>query len=170
MINFYVRQRVFSMLDQYKIYDRNQNALYQCKSKMFSLTRKLRLYKMSDGTHIYTIRKKIFSFWPKFLVLDALEEVKAEVKRTWSMFKGSLHIKTKTETLTVSGNFSHHQFTIQRDSMVVASVQKQWISWGDTYEISIEDNEDIEFLLTLVIVIDSIFHSKKTNVRTVNYR
>ncbi len=170
MINFYVRQKVFSILDQYKIYDRNQNPLYQCKAKPFSLSRKLKIYRIADQSHLFTIRKKMLSFWPKFQILNPNDAVLAEVKRVWSMFKGHLMLTTPNGHLDVKGNFMHHQFTIMRESMILASVQKQWISWGDTYEISIEDQEDFEFLLCLVIVIDSIFHRKKSNVKSVNYR
>ena len=44
---------------------------------------------------------------------------------------------------------------------LVASVQKQWFTWGDTYEISVDDRlYDPAAVLAVAIIIDCVLDSQ----------
>ena len=52
-------------------------------------------------------------------------------------------------------------FHITKNSNTVAQVNKKWVSWGDTYEININDEENFAFILSMVIVVDQVLHDNK---------
>jgi uncharacterized protein YxjI len=45
----------------------------------------------------------------------------------------------------------------------VTSISKKIISWGDTYEIDVVDENNLELLLFMVIIIDQVVHENKNN-------
>jgi len=65
----------------------------------------------------------------------------------------------------MQGNFLAHDFSILKDSKVVATVDKKWLSFADTYMVEISDDEDQAFMLAMIIVIDQVIHDKNHNSR-----
>ncbi|MDR5658495.1 hypothetical protein RH915_03230 [Serpentinicella sp. ANB-PHB4] len=50
-----------------------------------------------------------------------------------------------------------------KNGKYVASVNKKWLSFADTYMTDIADDEDQPFMLALVIVIDQVLHDRNHN-------
>lgn len=161
MKNYYVKQRVFSLLDQYKIYDRNQNALYQCKKKAFSLSGKIDFVDAKTDQTIYVMKKKLFRLMPIYEIYSQ-DTLIATIFKRFSIFKGKVDIHSTSGNFSVEGNYTNHQFNIHKGNMVVASISKKWLSWGDSYEISVEEDENQELMVAMVIMIDRLFHSKSS--------
>jgi uncharacterized protein YxjI len=44
---------------------------------------------------------------------------------------------------------------------VVAQINKRWLSFGNTYQIDINEEENYAFILAMVIVIDQVLHDDK---------
>ena len=55
----------------------------------------------------------------------------------------------------VNGNFGAHDYEISGARGTVASVHKQWFTWGDCYEICISENENEQLVLAVVLAIDA---------------
>ena len=49
------------------------------------------------------------------------------------------------------------------DGFTVARVQKRWLSWGDTYEISIASGYDEVNVLAVVLVIDACLAAQNSS-------
>lgn len=106
--------------------------------------------------------KKILSFLAHYYIDDDKGNLIAEIKRVFGLVpKFSVSIRGKE--LEVKGNLLAHSFQIIQGGESVASIKKQYISWGDTYEITIEKEEDIQLFLFIVIVIDQVVHENKGN-------
>ena len=61
----------------------------------------------------------------------------------------------------VQGDFFDHDYEITDAGTPVASVQKQWFTWGDTYEIDVNDRDyDPVAVLAVAIVIDAVLESQ----------
>jgi uncharacterized protein YxjI len=161
MKNYYVKQKVFSLLDQYKIYDRNQNALFQCKKRAFSFSGKLDFVDAKTDQTIYLMKRRLFTFLPVFEIYSD-DVLVATIYKRFSLFKGKVDIVSTLGNFSVEGNYTNHQFNIHRNNMIVASITKKWLSWGDSYEISVEEDENQELMVALVIMIDRLFHSKSS--------
>ena len=63
--------------------------------------------------------------------------------------------------MRLDGSLFAHSFTIYENDEVVATIRKKIISWGDTYEIEIFVEENVELLLFTVIVLDQVIHERK---------
>ncbi|KFN93427.1 hypothetical protein TMUPMC115_0393 [Tetragenococcus muriaticus PMC-11-5] len=48
------------------------------------------------------------------------------------------------------------EFEVYSQEKQVASIRKRWFSWGDTYEVTILDEELEQLLISLVIAIDCV--------------
>lgn len=160
MKQFYIKQKAISLTDQYKIYDVNQTLLYEVKSKLFSITNKMDFIRVSDGSVIYHFQKQLFRLLATYHMMDGNMQELATVKKQFSVFSKKVHVETPGETYEIEGDFIGHQFSVMRNASVVASLKKKWISWGDAYEITIHDDATSEFMLGLVILLDSIFHEE----------
>ncbi|MFH5881750.1 LURP-one-related/scramblase family protein [Liberiplasma polymorphum] len=163
MKNFYVKQKAFSIRDRYKVYDANQNVIYHCEGKMFSWTNRVDIYETHNKRHIFTLSKKVFSFMPTYFLDDPNGNRVAFIKKNFAMLKQSISIETtQYGYFHVEGNVFAHQFTITSDKGIVVTVQKKLFSWGDTYEVAIDEKlAETDLMIAFVIMIDSMLHNQK---------
>lgn len=54
-----------------------------------------------------------------------------------------------------SGDFWDHEYEITDGSQTIAAVSKEWMTWGDAYEICISAGADEVTALAVVLVIDA---------------
>ncbi len=162
MKHFYMKQKVFSFRDRYKIYDENQNVVFHCEGKLFSISQRMKFIETSEEKELYAFRRQLFSFMPTYFMYDMNEKQIAKIKRKFTFLKPKLEIESDFGNYTVEGNYFQLNFTVLEGESEVATVQKKWISWGDSYEISIMDDENYSFLVALIIMIDRIFHEQKS--------
>lgn len=161
MKKFYLKQKVFSFKDRFKIFDDNQNVAFYCKGKFFSISRKKDFFKADGDVLLFTLKRKVFSFLPKYFILNAQGETIATVKKHFTFMKAKLSIESTIGNFTIQGDVWAHNFTIAMNNESVVTVQKKWISWGDTYEISVFDDRSTALYLAMVIVIDDCLHSNR---------
>ena len=158
MKSFYIKQKVFSLKDRYTIYDENQNSLYHCEGKMFSISGIKKLYR-HDGKFLFTMKRKIFSLLPTYYLVNQQEQIIATIHKKWTFLTAKLAIESDYGDFHIHGDWASHHFDIFQQDERIAQFSKKWISWGDTYEITIEKEELLEFLLALVILIDDCIHN-----------
>ena len=63
----------------------------------------------------------------------------------------------------VRGDFWDHDYDVLTGDEVIASVQKEWFTLGDAYEISIADGVDPVTALAIVLVIDACIDAQRRN-------
>ena len=61
---------------------------------------------------------------------------------------------------SVHGNFFDHDYEIIDGDQTIASIAKEWFTFGDAYEISIIDGIDEIDVLSVVLVIDACIESQ----------
>ena len=114
------------------------------------------------GNELYYIEQRVFRFLPEYYLYSNGQQV-ACIKREMSFFKPKLNIQSVYGNFEVVGNFVGMNFDILRNNMLAASISKKWISFSDSYQVDISDNEDHAFILTLAIILDQIFHDNNHN-------
>ena len=163
MKHFYMKQKVFSFRDRYKIYDENQNVVFHCVGKVLSLSARMSFMDTSTDQELFLFRKKVLSFMPTYYIYDPFEKQIAVIKRRIAFMKAKLDIDSEYGQYRIEGNYFQLNFSIFEGEKEVANVQKKWISWGDSYEITIFEDEKYKYLTALVVVIDRIFHEQKSH-------
>ncbi len=162
-MKYYVKQKVFTLKDKFFIKDFEQNDIYQVEGKFISISNKLQLQK-TDGTEVLNAKKKLFRLFPFYEIFSPEGEVIATIQKKFA-FRPKFDVVMGNEELKVEGSFFAHSFGILQDGKTIASIQKKVFSFGDSYEIDIDDERQLELLLFIVIIIDQVIHEseKKSN-------
>ena len=61
------------------------------------------------------------------------------------------------------GDFWSHEYEITSAGRMIASVSKEWLTWGDTYGIQILNDADVLNVLSVVLVIDACIAAQRNN-------
>lgn len=157
MKNLYVKQKIFSAGEKFTITDDEQNVHYYVQGSLFSAPKTFELKDRLQQT-VATITKKILAFLPKFIV-ETNDQLTVEIKKDFSILKP--HYTFSPQSITVEGDIFAMNFTILEHNVEIASIHKQWLSWGDTYEISMsqqaaQDQAHEQLIVALVVAIDYI--------------
>ncbi len=159
-MKYYIKEKVFSIGDKFNIFDEDENTLFKVEGKVFSLGNKLRIYDAYNNEAAY-IEQKLFKFLPEYHIYMNDVQV-AKIKKNFTFFSHSFQITSSYGDFSLDGNFLAHDFSIIKEGFgEVAMVSKKWLSFGDSYEINIEDSENQVFMLALVIVIDQVLYDNK---------
>jgi len=158
-MRYVIRQKIFSFADKFTINNEDGRPMYDVVGKFFTLGDKLNIYDM-DNNHLIYIEQKIFRLLAEYILYENNEMV-ARVKKQLSIIRPRLNIDSIYGDFTIDGNVLRYNFDIKKNGNVVASIRKKLLSLTDVYTIDIDDSEDQAFILSLVIVIDQIFHHNK---------
>ena len=145
------KQRFFSWLDSYDIYDESGAVVYTVKGEL-AWGHCLRIYD-ANGLAIGLVKQVVLTFLPKFEIYLG-EECVGCIEKEFSFFKPRFHIDYNG--WYVEGNFFEWDYTIQdRSGYEIATVSKELFNWTDTYVIDVADPEDALGALMLVLAIDA---------------
>jgi uncharacterized protein YxjI len=158
MNHYYLKQRIFSIVDNYTIFDGFQNPLYHIQGMFLSLPKRHEITDAKTGQLLYTLKRPILSLLPRFELIDATDNTVAVVQKMFTFFVSRIEISSDYGEYSVYGDILAHDFRIEKDGHVVVEVHKKWLSWGDVYEIDVDDNQNQEFLLAMIVAIDQAMH------------
>ena len=160
-MRYLVRQRILSFGDRFNITDEFDKPIFQVEGKVFSIGNKLNIYDM-NGKHLIYIEQKVFKFLPEYNIYIGDVEV-AIVKKQLTFFKSKFNIESNYGNFEIDGDIFDYNFSIYKNGRPVATVDKKFISFSDTYSVNIVEGEKDEFILALVIVIDQVLHDDNRN-------
>lgn len=158
MAKLYMKQKVFSIKDSFTVKDENENDKYKVEGKVFSLGKKLTIYD-AEGKDVAYIQQKLLSFFPKFHVFvngELITEIKKGFGFRDNFTIGGLGWRAQ-------GDYFAHNYVIFDDQKVVASVSKKWISWGDSYELDINEGYDEAMVLAVILAVDAVNEQKSND-------
>ncbi|MCF7925585.1 MAG: LURP-one-related family protein [Candidatus Izimaplasma sp.] len=158
-MKFYIKQKVFSLKDNFSVYNDSENTVYTVEGKFFSLKNKLTL-KTPSGEDVLYSEKKVFSLRPTYFIYDLNGTQIAKIRQRFS-FRPKFDVSIYHDSLTVQGSLFAHSFTVESERGIEASVTKKIISFGDSYEIDIQAPDNQEIYLFLVIVLDQVLHEQQ---------
>ena len=116
------------------------------------------------------IKEKVFSWGDKFTVKDAYGEDKYIVEGEVFTFCGDRQIAEIKKEFTflfprytieglgweIDGSFMAHDYQITKRDRKIVTISKEWMTWGDSYELDIADPADELVALAVVIAIDCV--------------
>lgn len=151
-MNFYLKQHVFTFGDRFSVYDRDENIIFSVEGEVFTFGKKLHVYDSSEEEIAY-IYQKPFSMRPRYFI-ESESHGNAEVVKNFTFIFQKYSVSDPE--LTVEGDFLSHEYSAEMDGEIVFTVSKVWFSWGDAYEINIDDKKiDSIMALCVVLVIDA---------------
>lgn len=155
-MKLYIKQKVFSWSDRFTVKDSYGADRYYVEGELFSWGKKLHVYDMA-GNEVAFIQQKVFSFLPRYFVYVNGEEIAEIVKEFTFLFP-----RYSIEGLgwDIEGSFIAHDYEITQDGRPIVTITKEWMTWGDSYELDITDSRDEIVALAVVLTIDAVTESK----------
>lgn len=157
MKKVYMRQKVWTMVNAYKLEDENQNPIYTCEGHLFSWRSRMSMFD-SYGKTIFKFERRYFHFYPTIHVEDVIGDYDFIIKRKFG-FRPRLIIEGLDASFAVIGNIWGFDFEITENNAVIARVSKKIWSWADTYEMTILKEKHSDFLAALLVAIDVLVHN-----------
>lgn len=160
-MRYLMKQKLFTLTDDYGIADADGNDVYFVKGKLLSLGKNLSFQDLQQRelTHI---QQKLLNWAPTYEIWHdgALEAVVK--KELFTIFHCVFHVdEPGHDSLTADGNFNDHEYVFTRAGRQVATVSKQWFTFADTYGVDVDENEDAVLILACTVVIDEACHGDR---------
>jgi uncharacterized protein YxjI len=157
-MKLYIKQRIFSLGDKYDVYDANENVVFDVESELFTIGAKLHLYD-TQGQELYYIKRRLTLFLAEYEIFRN-NDLCATISQEFAFFHSKLNVNSILGDFTIDGDFMSMNYQIFRNGQYFGSVYKKWLSWGDSYELDIPNEENAGFLCALVIAIDNCLHNE----------
>ena len=150
------KQRFFSWLDSYDIYNEAGETVYTVEGKL-SWGHCLEI-RDAAGRHVGTVKEEILTFLPRFNIFIGGTQV-GTIRKEFSLFRPAFTVDCCG--WTVDGDFFEWDYEIMEGNRRVASISKELFNWTDTYTIDTKDPRDALMSLMVVLAIDAVKCSQK---------
>ena len=150
-MKLYIKQKVFSIKDKFTIKDEEGNDKYFVEGKILSLGKKF---------HVYNMEKEEVAYIEQKLFVYVKGEKIAEIHKKFSFLKPKYEIVGKN--WVTNGDMWAHEYNItDMDSgNQIANIKKEWMTWGDSYMLDIEDEKNEISIMAMILAIDAVMASK----------
>ena len=146
---------MFSWADRFTVKNSAGMDRYYVEGEVFTFGKKLHVYDMR-GNEVAFIQQKLFTLLPRFFVFVDGEKV-AEIVREFTFFFPRYSIEGLG--WDINGRFMEHDYEITQAGRSIVTIRKEWLTWGDTYELDIADPKDEIIALAVVLTIDAVTQS-----------
>jgi len=156
---YQMRQRMFSIGDDFFIEDEQGRRAYKVDGKMLRVRSTL-FFEDANGQQLYKIQEKLVR------VRDSMK-----IERTDGTAAAKVHNALITplrdrwtinipggDDLRAQGNILAHEYRIEQDGHAVATVSKRWFRLRDSYGVEIASGQDNALILAITVVIDMMAH------------
>ncbi|MBR5265918.1 MAG: hypothetical protein IKV63_04825 [Clostridia bacterium] len=145
------KQRLFSWLDSYDIYNELGETVYTVKGEL-ALGHKLNIYDR-NGTHLGIVREELFTFLPRFRIIINGQDVGC-IKKEFTFFKPVFTLDYKN--WTVEGDFFDWDYEVTDGyGNPVITASRQLFNLTDTFVIEYDDKANELTALMIVLAIDA---------------
>ena len=154
-MKLYIKEKVFSWGDKFTVKDAYGNDKYFVQGEVFSWGKKLHVYDRY-GQEAAFIKQELFRFLPTYTVFCDDRQV-AQIRKEFTF----LFPKYSIDGLgwEIDGSFMAHDYAISQNGQTIVQISKEWMTWGDSYELDISDPANEIVALAVVLTIDCVTES-----------
>lgn len=150
----YVKNKLISLGGSSTVKDEKGQDLFFVKGKVMSPTH-VKYVCDKSGNRLYTVRNKWFNFFNERAFVFSGKKIKiASVKHPFMSAKKFV-IEGYKDEIMIDGDFFSLKSTIMRNGKPMGTINRQITLVNDAFCLEAEE-EDIPFLIALVIAIDNI--------------
>lgn len=145
------KQRFFSWLDSYDIFDEGGNTLYTVRGQL-AWGHCLKIFDAYDCER-GTVRERVFRWLPTFELYEG-ERLIGSLKKEFTFFRPRYDMDFNG--WHIEGDFMEWDYRIlDAAGNIVAVVSKELFKWTDTYSIEVYDDRNALYALMFVLAIDA---------------
>ena len=162
-MRFLMKQKFWSLGDDFVIQDEQGNDCYLVDGTIFSFGDSLRLRDMA-GNEVASINQRLLSWGPSYEIDRPGHRVTVVSKEHFTFFYCKFAVDGPgDEDYEAEGDFMDHEYSILGGDGPTARISKEWFSWSDSYGIEIQDDGDVVLMLATAVVIDLVCHDGKNH-------
>ena len=158
-MKLYIKEHIFTIGDKFSVLDEQGNEKYFVEGEIFTWGKKLHVYDR-QGKEVAFIKQELFTFMPCYCVFVGGREI-AKVRREFSFFRPRYYVEGLN--WEVEGLFWEHDYDVTKNGRNIVSIAKEWMTWGDSYELDIAPEADEIVALAVVITIDCVVEQQNNN-------
>ena len=155
-MKLYIKEKVFSWGDKFTVWDAEGRERYFVDGEVFTWGKKLHVYDF-HRTEVAFIKQELWTWMPKYCVMVNGRQV-ATIRQEFSWFVPRYSVDGLG--WNVQGHFLEHDYEVTKDGRPVVTITKEWMTWGDSYELDIAPDADEIVALAVVLAIDCIVEQR----------
>lgn len=160
MYKLYIKQKVFKLRDVYPVLDAEGKPVYQVDQDFKLLGNTVHVTQLASQRG-FVIDRELFRFMPHYQVRFD-DGTSMMIVQRFTFFRKEIEIQSKQFHLTLQGDYLWDlNFTVYNGEVQVGQINKAWLAWGDSYEITVLDSRFEEALLALLIALDDILDQER---------
>ncbi len=151
---FVIREKFFSIGDDFDVLDEHGTKLYHVDGKVLSVRDKVTIEDPS-GTEVASVHRQLVALRPTYEIRIGGEKAAEVRKKLFTPFRDKFTIDVPgPDDLTMKGNLLDHEYVIELGGDEVAAVSKRWLTIRDTYAVRVSGNVDPLLVIGSVLALD----------------
>ena len=151
-MKLYIKQKVFTLGDTFTVMNESGETVYTAEGEIFTFGKKLHVYDTAGNEVIY-LEQRLFAFRYCF-DLTVMGQEAGSVRREISFFHPVFTLDVPG--WDIEGDFFAHEYTVTENGREVAAISKEWMTWGDSYELTVHEDKNALTALAVMLAIDCI--------------
>lgn len=148
-----IKQRFFTLTDNYHVYDEFGEIRYDVESAFLSLGHRIHVYDRATGCEVGAIRQKLFTLTPEFeIVVDG--QVMGTIRKKFTLFLPRYQVDYKN--WEVDGDLMGWDYRVTCNGSEIMTITKEVLNWTDTYSLNFFNPANEIPGLLLVLAIDAV--------------
>lgn len=157
----YIKNKLWSLGGGSAVVNENKEDVFKVEGRVFSITH-VKYVCDKEGNRLYKIRNKWLNwFVHRAYIYDSNKNKIATVKDKWFNVKQEYFILGYKDEIKIQGSFWGQTTQILKNGEVVGTIRRQATFIADAFELEANE-EDMPFLVAIVIAIDNITDKKGT--------
>ena len=151
---YVIRERMFRLGEDSDITDEAGQPVLHVDGKVLSLHNRL-ILRDPAGREVGQVHRKLAALRPTYEITIDGKDVAEVRKHLFTPFGDRFTIDVPgPDDMQISGDLFSHEFTINRDGQVVATVSKRWLTLTASYAVEVAPGEDDLLILASVLALD----------------
>jgi uncharacterized protein YxjI len=160
-MRYLVREKIFSIKDDFWVTDENGNRVFFIDAKILSVRHTLEL-KDASGAVLATIKHKLLSFTDAMEIEDGGAVVATVHKAVFSPLHHRANIDLADgRRLEAVGNLLDKDFEIRDGHRVLARTSRAWFRVRDTYGVDVAPGENDALMIAIAVCLDRIHEEEE---------
>ncbi|GLY93077.1 LURP-one-related family protein [Actinoplanes sp. NBRC 103695] len=151
---FVIREKFFSIGDDFDVLDENGVKVFRVDGKVLSVRDKV-VIEDPAGNELATVHRHLVAMRPTYEIRIGGEKAAEVRKKLFTPFRDKFTIDVPgPDDLEMKGDLLDHEYVIERGGAEVAAVSKRWLTIRDTYAVQVSPGEDPLLIVGSVLALD----------------
>jgi uncharacterized protein YxjI len=151
---YVIRERFFSIGDDFDVLDEHGNKLLHVDGKVLSVRNKV-VIEDRNGDEVASVHRHLVALRPTYEIRIGGEKAAEVRKKLFTPFREKFTIDVPgPDDLEMKGDLLDHEYTIELGGAEVAAVSKRWLTIRDTYAVQIAADQEPLLIIGAVLALD----------------